>query len=133
MTSITSPRGTMIPLTAGATGKIFLAYLDEKSTLRYLADKGLTRYTENSITDVDAYMREIREVRNRGFATDHNEYLQGVNAVATLIKTEGPYLAAIWVVGFSSSLRGDKMEDTIEKALHAADAISQDMRQRGWR
>ena len=56
-----------------------------------------------------------------------------MNAVATLIRTEGSLLAAIWVVGFSSSLRGDKMEDTVEKALHVADAISQDMRQRGWR
>ena len=129
---ITSPRGTMIPLTAGAAGKVFLAYMDEKSALRYLTDKGLTKYTENSITDIDSYMREIREVKKRGFATDHNEYLQEVNAVATLIRTEGPLLAAIWVVGFSSSLKDDKMRDTIMRALSTADAISRDLKQRGW-
>ena len=127
---ITSPSGTKIPLTAGATGKLFLTYMEERKTLRYLTTKGLVKYTENTITDIEKYLNEIKEVRKRGFATDREEYLQGVKAIAAIIKTEGPLLAAIWVVGFSSSLTEDKMQYTTERTLNAADAISRDLKGR---
>ena len=127
---ITSPSGTKIPLTAGATGKVFLAYMEERKALRYLTSNGLARYTENSITDLDRYLQEIEEVRKKGFATDREEYLQGVKAVAALIRTEGPVLAAVWVVGFSSSITEDKMGYIVERTCKAADAISQDLRRR---
>lgn len=127
---ITSPSGTKIPLTAGATGKLFLAYMEERKTLRHLTTKGLVKYTENTITDIEKYLNEIKKVRKRGFATDREEYLKGVKAVAAIIKTEGPLLAAIWVVGFSSSLPEDKMQYTIERTLKAADAISRDIKGR---
>jgi IclR family KDG regulon transcriptional repressor len=125
---ITSPSGAMIPLSAGATGKLFLAYMDEKSALRYLKTGGLLKYTKNTITDLERYLQEIREVRKKGFATDYEEYLQGVRAVAARIETEEPLLAAIWVVGFSSSLADDKMRFVIESTLAAANAISRDLR-----
>jgi DNA-binding IclR family transcriptional regulator len=128
---ITSPSGTKIPLTAGATGKLFLAYMEEKSAVRYLT-KGLVKYTENTITDLNTYMQELKEVRKKGFATDREEYLQGVKAVAALIKTEGPLLAAIWVVGFSSSFTDDKMQYVTEKTLKATDAISRNLKLREW-
>lgn len=127
---ITSPSGTKMPLTAGATGKVFLAYMEEKSALRYLTSKGLAKYTKNSITDLDRYMEVLREVRKSGFATDREEYLRGVKAVTALIRTEGPVLAAIWVVGFSSSISEDKMAYVIERTLQAADAISADLKRR---
>jgi IclR family KDG regulon transcriptional repressor len=125
---ITSPSGTKIPLTAGATGKVFLAYMEERKALRYLTSIGLARYTENSITDLDQYLQQIEEVREKGFATDREEYLQGVKAVAALIRTEGPVLAAVWVVGFSSSMPEDRMGYIVERTRKAADAISQDLR-----
>ncbi len=127
---ITSPSGTKIPLTAGAAGKVFLAYMEESSALRYLTAKGLVKYTENSITDLDGYLGELTEVRKKGFATDREEYLQGVKAVAAPVWTEGPVLAAIWVVGFSSSISEDKIRYIIERTLVAADGISQDLKSR---
>ena len=128
---VTSPTGTRIPLSAGAIGKLFLAYMEEERALKYLSTKGLVKYTENTVTDLDTYLFEISEVRKKGFALDYEEYLQGVRAVAALIKTEDPLVAAIWVVGFSSSLTDEKMERVIERTLHAANAISLELRRRG--
>ncbi len=125
---ITSPSGTKMPLSAGATGKLFLAYMEERNRLRYLETSGLPKYTVNSVTDVERYLHEIEEVRERGFATDNEEYLPGVRAVAALIKTDDPILAAIWVVGFASSLTNEKMPHIVERTLAAADAISHDLR-----
>jgi len=127
---ITSPSGTRISLSAGATGKLFLAYMEEERALSYLTTNGLVRYTQNTVTELDRYLEEIKEVRKRGFAIDQEEYLQGVKAVAALIKTEPPLLAAIWVVGFSSSLTDEKMEMVIKKTLQAAGTISRELRQR---
>ena len=125
---ITSPIGTKIPLTAGAAGKIFLAFMDEKTALKLITTKALKRFTKNTITDSEKYLQEIRKVRAKGFATDHEEYLQGVNAVAALIKNNSSVLTAIWVVGFSSFLTEVKMHRVIEKTLVAANAISEEMK-----
>jgi len=125
---ITSPSGTKIPLSAGATGKLFLAYMEERNSLMYLKKSGLPKYTKNSVTDLERYLKEMKEVRERGFATDDEEYLQGVRAVAALINTDDPILAAIWVVGFSSSLTNEKIPHVAERVLAAATAISHDLR-----
>jgi IclR family KDG regulon transcriptional repressor len=125
---ITSPSGTKIPLDAGAPGKVFLAYMEEKKALHYLTTSGLTRYTEHTTTDINRYLEQIHEVRNAGFALDREEYLQGVRAVAAIIKTEKPTLASIYVVGFSSSLTDTKMQKVIERTLDAADAISHELK-----
>ena len=131
---ITSPSGTKIPLTAGAPGKLFLSQMGRKETESYLAERPLIRYTDNTIVDFDEYCEELKRVREQGFATDYGEYLQGVNAVAALIKTDESLRAGIWVVGFSSSLSEEKMPHVIEKILAAAVAIAEDLgRQAGER
>jgi IclR family KDG regulon transcriptional repressor len=127
---ITSPIGTRIPLDAGAVGKIFLAFMEKNKTFHYLTSKGLTKYTEHSITDSNKYLEELHEVMNRGYALDREEYLHGVRAVATIIKTGDTPLAAIWVVGFSSSLTETKVQEVIGKTLHAADKISEELRRK---
>jgi DNA-binding IclR family transcriptional regulator len=129
---ITAPSGTKMSLSSGAIGKLFLAFMEENRVLRYLTTKGLTRYTENTITDLEKYLTEIAEVRKKGYAVDREEYLQEVRAVAAIIKPQGAPLGAIWVVGFSSSLTDDKMEYTIKQTLKAADVISRDLKSRGW-
>jgi len=129
---ITAPSGTKMALSSGAIGKLFLAFMEENRVLRYLTAKGLTRYTENTITDLEKYLTELEEVRKKGYAIDREEYLQEVRAVAAIIKPQGAPLGAIWVVGFSSSLTDDKMGYTIKRTMKAADVISQDLKSRGW-
>jgi DNA-binding IclR family transcriptional regulator len=127
---ITSPSGTKIPLTAGAPGKLFLAGMEEKNTRQYLAERPLVKYTDNTIIDTEAYLKELEKVRGQGYATDYGEYLQGVNAVSALIDTDTLPMAAIWVVGFSSSLTASAMPSLVEKTMAVARAISQEMRTR---
>jgi IclR family KDG regulon transcriptional repressor len=127
---ITSPIGTRIPLDAGAVGKIFFAHMEENKVLHYLTSKGLTRYTKNTMTDINRYLEELQEAKKRGYTLDREEYLRGVRAVAAIIKTENSALAAIWVVGFSSSLTDKKVQEVIKKTLHAADKILEELRRK---
>ena len=52
---ITSPSGAKLPLSAGATGKLFLAHMDREAALEYLNTKGLVEYTGNSITELELF------------------------------------------------------------------------------
>ncbi|MBW1774069.1 MAG: IclR family transcriptional regulator [Deltaproteobacteria bacterium] len=96
---ITSPIGTILPIFAGSTGKVFLAAIK------------------------DLYMEEIRRVRQEGHAIDDGEYIMGVRAVTCPIKTDHHLISAIWVVGFNASMDDDKMRVIVEETKGAAAEI----------
>jgi DNA-binding IclR family transcriptional regulator len=114
--------GTTIPLTAAATGKVFLAAMAEKKAIEILKSVGLKKYTEHSVTDFEEYLHEIRRVREQGYATDYEEYILGVRAVAFPIEGEN-LISAIWVVGFKTSLNDERMSAVIEATREAAGEI----------
>lgn len=121
---ITSPIGMTMPLLAGAIGKVFLAYMAEAQAAALLQARGLQRYTQNSITDPQVYIDQLRFAKKHGYATDDEEYISGVRAVAAPIKTDGQLLAAIWVVGFKPSMGDVKILTVIRKTKAAAAEIS---------
>jgi DNA-binding IclR family transcriptional regulator len=120
---ITAPIGTTIPLLAGAAGKVFLAMMEEEQAVKWIRSKGLTKYTPRSITDQETYIQEIRAAKARGFATDDEEYLLGVRAVAAPIQGGDQAISAIWVVGFKASLDEEKMKTLVEGTRDAGRAI----------
>lgn len=127
---ITSPVGTKIPILAGATGKVFMACLSEEQAMKIVLSKGLTKYTDNTIINPGHYFQEIRDVRRKGYATDDEEYILGVRAVAAPIHGNTSLMSAIWVVGLKPSLDGDKMKAVIEETLQAAATISRRIQER---
>jgi len=110
---ITSPPGTRLPLLAGATGKIFIAQLEEERAKEIVQKMGLIRYTPKSITDSKRFIKELEQAKKKGYAIDNEEYLLGVRAIASPIQIPSLPPAAIWVVGFTSSLNDQKMERVI--------------------
>ena len=62
-------------------GKAMLAYLPEEKQRAYAARK-LEAYTDYTITDGDALLKELREIRQRGYAIDNMEHEFGVKCVA---------------------------------------------------
>lgn len=121
---ITAHIGARIPLLVGATGKVFMASLEEREAAQLIRNMGLRRNTEKSITDLDKYMEEIRQARDSGYALDDGEYLQGIRAVAAPINAQGRQLTAIWVVGFSQGMKSEKMTAIAVETKEAAEAIS---------
>jgi IclR family KDG regulon transcriptional repressor len=121
---ITSPRGTAISIFAGATGKVFLASMEEERAIEIIRAKELPSFTKNTISDPEKYLEEIRRVRQAGYATDEEEYILGVRAVAAPIRGEGRLNSAIWVVGFKAGLDEKRMESLIRETRAAAAEIS---------
>jgi len=122
---ITSPSGTKLPLLAGATGEVFLAQFEEKKAKEIVQKMGLVHYTSKSVTDPRQFLKELEETRRKGYAIDDEEYLLGVRAIAAPIQTALLPPAAIWVVGFTSSLNDQKMERVILEIRKATHEISQ--------
>ncbi|KUO78220.1 MAG: hypothetical protein APF81_25025 [Desulfosporosinus sp. BRH_c37] len=107
---ITAQVGARIPSFAGATGKVFLAGLQELVIREIINKDTLPQFTENSITNEDDYLKELLMVREKGFATDFEEYIRGVNAIC--VPLNGPLerpVAALWMVGFSHTFNGAKI------------------------
>jgi len=122
--NITAPVGSTIPLFAGAVGKVFLAAMPDDQTARIIKSKGLPRFTENSIVDMDVYFNELRQVREKGYAVDDEEYILGVRAVASPLMGLGQLRSAIWAVGFKASLDEKKMQTLTAETQKAAKTIS---------
>ena len=122
--NITAPVGSTIPLFAGAVGKVFLAALPEEQATTIVKSKGLPRFTDNTIVDLDVYFNELRQVRENGYAVDDEEYILGVRAVASPILGLGQLRSAIWAVGFKASLDEKKMQTLTAETQKAAKTIS---------
>jgi IclR family KDG regulon transcriptional repressor len=121
---ITAHIGTRLPLLVGATGKIFMASMADQEADKLIRTVGLRRNTEKSIIDPKRYMEEIRKARACGYALDDEEYLQGVRAVAASIHAQGQPISAIWVVGFTQTMKVEKMTMVAAETKLAAETIS---------
>jgi DNA-binding IclR family transcriptional regulator len=121
---ITAPIGTTMSLFAGAVGKVFLASMSEEQATKIVKSKGLLRFTDNSIVDMDLYFNELKQVRKKGYAVDDEEYILGVRAAASPLMGLGQLRSAIWAVGFKASLDEKKMQTLTIETQKAAKTIS---------
>jgi IclR family acetate operon transcriptional repressor len=65
-----------------AVGKALLAASSDDVVRALLTRTGLPRYTPYTITEPDALLRQVEQVRSRGFAMDEEEQEVGVRCVA---------------------------------------------------
>jgi IclR family transcriptional regulator, KDG regulon repressor len=126
---LTSPIGITFPITASVLCKAFLSPMDNESIKTFLKENGLPRYTENSITDIDEFLKEIEKTREIGYSLDLEEYLKGIQAAATLIYSNGMPVGAICVIGFSTSVFNDKLPSIIQHLKNTAQQISERLSQ----
>jgi DNA-binding IclR family transcriptional regulator len=122
--NITAPIGSIIPLLAGAVGKVFLASMSEEQATKIINSNGLPGFTENTIVDPELYLNELKQVRKKGYAVDDEEYILGVRAVAAPLMGLGQLRSAIWAVGFKASLDEKKMQILTAETQKAAKTIS---------
>lgn len=125
---ITARPGTRISMYAGAAGKIFMAYHEDEKIDDILDRFPLPAFTLNSITDPEAYKKELIKVREEGVAHDAGEYLHNVGCVAAPIfhgkKTRKRMVAGFWVVGLDWLKDEEKVETGKRLAIETSLAIS---------
>lgn len=91
-------------------GKAMLAYLPEEKQRAYAARK-LESYTDYTITDGDALMKELRETRQRGYAIDNMEHEFGVKCVAVpVLGRNGQVVAGVSITGPSLRFYDERIQ-----------------------
>ncbi len=121
---ISSPVGTKFPIMSAVFCKVFLSSMEEADIRGFLRERGLPKYTERSITDIEQYMQEIAKVKQRGYSIDLEEYHVGVGGVATLIRAKGYPITSVGILGFTGSMTEDKISVMSKHLLKTAQEIS---------
>ena len=105
------PAGTPVPQHCTASGKLYLSQLDPSARQRILGRLRLSRQTKATIVDPDALESELQKIREQGFATDNEEFIEGLVAVAVPIcDTQGRFCAGL-------AVHAPKFRMTMEDAL----------------
>jgi IclR family acetate operon transcriptional repressor len=88
--------GVVLPLHSVATGKCFLAWMDEPERLALLDRLDFAPITERTIRDRATLEAELIRVRQRGYAVNDEETYPGVRyAAAPIFDAQGEAVAAI--------------------------------------
>lgn len=123
--------GRRSPLYAGASGKCLLAYLPDAEAEAVLARIELRPIATRTITDLGQLRRELRRVRDRGYATSANERVDGAAAIAApVLDHTGSVIAALTVSGPEPRFR-NRMTEFAERTVRAAADISAELGYRG--
>ncbi|NLZ76470.1 MAG: IclR family transcriptional regulator [Spirochaetales bacterium] len=117
--------GRQIPFHCTALGKVLVSDLSEEELDELIAEKGLSRYTERTITDVEKFKREIKKVRSEGVGRDRNEFIEGDNCTAVPIRgRDDRIVAAISLSALTSNMSVEEIEGSIPHLLDTAAKIS---------
>lgn len=120
--------GQRAPLHCTASGKLFLAYGSEAFREQVLGGE-LAPFTDNTVIGVEAIRAELNDVRRQGYATDREEFLPQVNAVAApVFDALGKCVAGIAVIGPAQRLRGDDLPTLSKTVMHTAAVISNQLK-----
>ncbi len=77
--------GSRVPVYATASGKMFLSTLPPRKRERIVQNTKLKPCTDNTIMDEQALLEELELTANRGYATDNEEFIEGMVALAVPI------------------------------------------------
>jgi DNA-binding IclR family transcriptional regulator len=113
--------GARAPLHITAVGKIFLAEDGPEKCAEYARRTGLPRFTDNTLTDIDALLKELEKVRRLGYAFDNEEAEKGVSCIGAGIHNDEGKLVA----GLSVSAPSDRLnKGWAAQVRQVADKIS---------
>lgn len=116
-------------LHATAAGKSILAFTDRDKVEEIIEKKGLPELAENTITDKDTLFEELAEVRERSYAFNYEEHIEGLRAAAApVMEPDGTVVGAISVAGPAHRMHGDQFTKELpENILGVCNEIELDI------
>ncbi len=116
--------GRRTPLHCTASGEVFLAYLPPQQR-DVLLPKTLQAYTKQTIVDRQVLESKLEQVRTQGYAVAHEEFEEGLTAIAAPIRDHiGRVVATVSVAGPSYRIGPNRIKQFIDPVLDTARKIS---------
>lgn len=116
--------GDRMPLHVDAIGKCILAFQDKEEQTRIIDTLSMKKQTENTITSIDLFHKELDRIKENGYSLDNEEAEIGVRCVGAPIYKEDEVIAAIAISGPSVRVCKEKDIAHIELVKACAKAIS---------
>jgi len=110
--------GVRMPLHTSALGKSILAHLPDERVDEIIDAHGLPSMTKNTVTDRDRLDEQLARTRERGYAIDRGERIDGVVCVAApILDRRDRVLGAVCVCGPTSRIDSEDERNQITDAL----------------
>lgn len=113
--------GTRMPLHASASGKCILLGLTPEQIHDLYPDEVLPEQASNTLVGRTELLAEIEEVRARGYATSHDEFLDGVSGAAVPVRVGGEVVASLSIAGPTARFRADEWIDDLQAIVRLPD------------
>jgi DNA-binding IclR family transcriptional regulator len=116
--------GARAPLHCTAVGKVLLAF-QPADYIKETLERGLTGFTEKTVTRRDAVLALLEEVRARDYAIDDEESESGLRAIAAPVRNQnGLVIAALGVAAPVQRMNKKVMQTTVPTVIAIAQAVS---------
>lgn len=114
--------GTLLPMYVVPSGLVILAHWPPDQLDRYLEEK-LKPYTRRTVTDPALIRKRLKRIREEGWAWVIEEFVEGINSVASPVYDDrGRVLAAVHVHGPSYRFPGRSSQGAIAAEVARAAA-----------
>jgi DNA-binding IclR family transcriptional regulator len=117
--------GTRIPAHVTALGKVLVGALPEAEREQWLAEHVFERMTGHSITDADAFRKDLQDQARRGYALDNQELHSAITGLAAPVRDHtGKVVAALSLAYLGSSMNAAEKKELGSQVVQAADTVS---------
>ncbi len=119
--TVRTPVGAMFPAHCTASGKAVLAYMTEDEIREIVKKRGLQAYTPFTITDLPDLKENLRLIRQRGYAVDHQELERGLSGVAApVLGAHERVIAGVGIAGPTLRFRGKELAEKVSLVTEIA-------------
>ncbi|MBX9589852.1 MAG: IclR family transcriptional regulator [Hyphomonadaceae bacterium] len=119
-----------MPVHCSASGKLLLAFGPPEQREAVLRSAPFQGYTRNTITTARGLARHLEDIRRRGYSTDDQELIPGVNCLAAPVHNHaGQTVAGLAVMAPAASLPLEKLKRHLPEIKACAALISAEL---GW-
>lgn len=110
--------GERTPIHASAAGKAILAFTPDTRRHEILDNTEITRITPHTIEDPDELVAELEHIREKGYSTSNEEYMEGLNAVSVPIRAPtNQVVGALSIGGPAHRLTQERLEGDLATLL----------------
>lgn len=120
-----TPLGRRVPLHAGASMKIILAFQTDEEIRSYVSRSKLRPMTSRTITDEERLWREVRRIRERGYAVSVGEQTDGAAGIGAPVRDHtGQVVAGLTISGPEQRFSSERIKQYTHQVTAAAVALS---------
>ncbi|MEU2289094.1 IclR family transcriptional regulator [Streptomyces sp. NPDC013178] len=122
---ISYERGSVLPVNAGASALALLAWLPEGECRGLLEGQRLQRFTARTLTDVDALMTRLAEIRSAGHCVSRGELDVDILGIAAPVRdASGVVVSALSVAALEHRVPDRRLDEVVGAVRDAAERIS---------